>query len=157
MGFEAKFNLATYQVGPALWERCHISHWGVRGAGGARWQNLNVKLQVWLGIQCRRLSREKCVRLTCLCKSCPGWERQSYIRNIRSSSPRIFSLLHKHLIWFRRACESQIGRFWTTSTWGKGAVIFNPKNYIADFFSVFRAYFWGIFGKYLIFRKIMSS
>ena len=32
-GFEAKFNLATYQVGPALWERCHISL-GSEGEGG---------------------------------------------------------------------------------------------------------------------------
>ena len=56
MGFDAKFNLGTYQVGPALWERCHISL-GSEGEGAgsdAQWQNLNVKLQVRLGIQCRR-------------------------------------------------------------------------------------------------------
>ena len=48
VGFDAKFNLGTYQVGPALWERCHISL-GSEGEGAgsdAQWQNLNVKLQV---------------------------------------------------------------------------------------------------------------
>ena len=48
MGFDAKFNLGTYQVGPALWEKCHISL-GSEGEGAgsdAQWQNLNVKLQV---------------------------------------------------------------------------------------------------------------